>query len=336
MTDYDHNTVVHRTSIAMLCAAVGATFVMGCAGGEGDRKAQRTPDPPPAISPKRLTPKPKPPSASPAETRPAPDSPAPEQPAPEPPAPDPPAPAAPAPAAPAPAAPEPPPAPQATTPAPAHDLCPPGGVVHAVGDDTVAFAAVARRRLAARRTPNGEAVAHFDTVNANGHAMVFRVRGVVRDGCGMLWYYASLPMRPNEAAAFVPARDVRIHKLRTRIIVELSKRKLVLYRDGEPVLRSAVAVGARSTPTPTGRYYVNQRLIAPDPGGPWGPGALGISAFSDVLQEWIQGGPIGIHGTNDPSSIGHAVSHGCVRLPNNVLMKVFSAAKAGTPVIIKA
>ena len=240
----------------------------------------------------------------------------------------------------APDGPELPPAPSPappTTPAPAErELCPPGGDVHAVGDDALAFAAVARRRLAARRTPNGEVVAHFDTVNANGHAMVFRVRGVVRDGCGMLWYYASLPMRPNEIAAFVPARDVWIHKLHTRIIIELSKRELVLYRDGEQVLRSAVAIGAPGTPTPTGRYYVNQRLIAPDQGGPWGPGALGISAFSDVLQEWIQGGPIGIHGTNDPSSIGRAVSHGCVRLPNDVLMRVFNAADAGTPVIIQA
>jgi lipoprotein-anchoring transpeptidase ErfK/SrfK len=200
----------------------------------------------------------------------------------------------------------------------------------------VAFAAVSRRRLAARRTPNGELVAHFDTVNANGHAMVFRVRGVVRDGCGMLWYYASLPMRPNELSGFVPARDVRIHKLHTRIIVKLSQRELVLYRDGKPVLRSEVAIGAPGTPTPTGRYYVNQRLRASDPGGPWGPGALGISAFSDVLQEWIQGGPIGIHGTNDPSSIGRAASHGCVRLPNNVLRKVFNSVDAGTPVIIHA
>jgi lipoprotein-anchoring transpeptidase ErfK/SrfK len=305
----DHNTLVHRTSIGMVCAILGATFVVGCGGGEGDREAQRAPEPPRAASPKRVTPKGS--SAPRAETRPAPDSPTP-------------------------AAPELPPASPATTPAPADDPCPPGGVVHAVGDDAVAFGAVARRPLAARRTPNGEALADFDTANANGHAMVFRVRGVVRDGCGMLWYYASLPMRPNGASGFVPARDVRILKVHTRIIVELSKRKLVLYRDGEPVLRSAVAIGAPGTPTPTGRYYVNQRLVASDPGGPWGPGALGISAFSDVLQEWIQGGPVAIHGTNDPSSIGRAVSHGCVRLPNDVLRKVFNTADAGTPVIIQA
>jgi hypothetical protein len=207
--------------------------------------------------------------------------------------------------------------------------------VHAVGDDAHAFAAVAKRPLAARRSPNGEKIASFGTLNVNGHATVFRVRGVTRDGCGRAWYYASLPVRPNGVAGFVMARDVRIVKIRTRITIDLSDRELVLLRGGEPVLRSPVAIGAPGTPTPTGRYYVNQRLIAPDPGGPWGPGALGISAFSDVLQEWIQGGPIGIHGTNDPSSIGRPVSHGCVRLPNRVLMKVFNSADAGTPVIIR-
>lgn len=208
--------------------------------------------------------------------------------------------------------------------------------MHAVGDDTVAFAAIAKRPLVARRTPSGERFASFDTINANGHAMVFRVRGVTRDSCGQAWYYAALPARPNGVAGFIMARDVRIHKLHTRITVDLDARELVLYRNGEPMLRSAVAIGMPDTPTPTGRFYVNQRLIASDPGGPWGPGALGISAFSDVLQEWIQGGPIGIHGTNDPSSIGRAASHGCVRLPNDVLMKVFNAADAGTPVIIQA
>jgi len=53
-----------------------------------------------------------------------------------------------------------------------------------------------------------------------------------------------------------------------------------------------------------------------------------------VLTGWAQGGPIGIHGTNEPWSIGHAVSNGCIRLPNAVLRKVFSLTPAGTPVLI--
>jgi lipoprotein-anchoring transpeptidase ErfK/SrfK len=80
---------------------------------------------------------------------------------------------------------------------------------------------------------------------------------------------------------------------------------------------------------------VNQRLIPTDPAGPLGPGAIGISAFSSVLTGWTQGGPIAIHGTNEPSSIGEAVSNGCIRLPNETLRRVFAMVLAGTPVLIR-
>jgi lipoprotein-anchoring transpeptidase ErfK/SrfK len=80
---------------------------------------------------------------------------------------------------------------------------------------------------------------------------------------------------------------------------------------------------------------VNQRLIPSDTSGPFGPGAIGISAFSDVLTGWTQGGPIAIHGTNEPWSIGRNVSNGCIRVPNPVLKRLFAAAVAGTPVIIR-
>ena len=92
-----------------------------------------------------------------------------------------------------------------------------------------------------------------------------------------------------------------------------------------------VAVGSRATPTPTGRYYVNQRLIPQDPRGPFGPAAIGISAYSNVLTGWTQGGPIAIHGTNEPWSIGHAVSNGCIRVPNVVLRRLFEHAVARRP-----
>jgi lipoprotein-anchoring transpeptidase ErfK/SrfK len=123
--------------------------------------------------------------------------------------------------------------------------------------------------------------------------------------------------------------------VRTRITVDLSERRVRLYRSGKLVLSSSAAVGSSATPTPLGRYYVNQRLIPDDPSGPFGPGAVGISAFSPVLTGWAQGGPIAIHGTNERWSIGHAVSNGCIRLPNTVLRRLFAQALAGTPVLIR-
>jgi lipoprotein-anchoring transpeptidase ErfK/SrfK len=127
---------------------------------------------------------------------------------------------------------------------------------------------------------------------------------------------------------------VRVEKVTTRIVVDVSARTLAFYRRGRLVLTTRVAVGAPSTPTPVGRFYVNQRLLPTNPYGAFGPAALGVSAFSNVLTGWTQGGPIGIHGTNQPWSIGRAVSNGCIRVANATLMKIFDATLGGSPVLI--
>jgi lipoprotein-anchoring transpeptidase ErfK/SrfK len=157
---------------------------------------------------------------------------------------------------------------------------------------------------------------------------------VVTRACKPTWYRVELPLKPNGSTGYVRARALTLEVVRTRIVVDVSARRLTLYRAGKRALTATVAVGSPSTPTPTGRYYVNQRLVPSDSRGPFGPAAIGISAFSNVLTGWAQGGPVAIHGTNEPWSIGHAVSNGCVRLPNETLRRVFKLAVAGTPVII--
>jgi lipoprotein-anchoring transpeptidase ErfK/SrfK len=157
---------------------------------------------------------------------------------------------------------------------------------------------------------------------------------VVDARCRATWYHVELPLRPNGVRGYVAARDVELARVTARVAVDLSQRRVTLYRRGRKVLSSIAAVGAPATPTPTGRYYVNQRLIPADPGGPYGQGAIGISAFSPVLTGWPQGGPIAIHGTNAPWSIGHAVSNGCIRVPNGVLRRLWRVVLVGTPVEI--
>jgi lipoprotein-anchoring transpeptidase ErfK/SrfK len=174
-------------------------------------------------------------------------------------------------------------------------------------------------------------------VNANGFETIFGVLGVVSGAdCSPAWYRVQLPVRPNGAVGYVHARAVKLVEIRTRIEIDLSERRLDFLRDGEIVRRLTTAVGAPGTPTPTGRFYVNQRIIAGNPDGPWGPAALGISAFSPTLVDWTQGGPIAIHGTNNPSSIGRAASNGCIRLPNPDLERLYDETPAGTPVVIRA
>jgi hypothetical protein len=207
----------------------------------------------------------------------------------------------------------------------------------AIGGKRVAYAAVAQRETVAYRQPGRGRIAAFGLKNVNDHATVFGVRRAVLDkDCEITWYRVALPIWPNGAEGYVNADHVALYRVRTRIVVDLSRRSLTLYRGGRPSMRATVAVGAPATPTPVGRFYVNQRLIPGNPNGPWGPAAIGVSAHSEVLRNWTQGGPIAIHGTNDPASIGRAASHGCVRLPNAVLRRLFAATDAGTPVIIRA
>jgi lipoprotein-anchoring transpeptidase ErfK/SrfK len=177
----------------------------------------------------------------------------------------------------------------------------------------------------------------FGPRNVNGVETVFGVLAVVRDGrCEPAWYRVQLPIRPNGATGYVRAGAVVLLLVHTRIEADLSERRVDFFRAGRLLLRATAGVGSSGTPTPVGHYYVNQRLRAADPEGPFGPGAIGISAFSPVLTDWVQGGPIAIHGTNDPSSVGRAATHGCMRISNVALARMFRAMPEGTPVYVRA
>jgi lipoprotein-anchoring transpeptidase ErfK/SrfK len=209
------------------------------------------------------------------------------------------------------------------------------GSLRPLGTSRVAYAGVAARGAVAYRRPGGAVLARFGAKNVNDYPTVFGVLGAVVDRrCKATWYRVQLPMRPNGVTGFVRAWTLDLERVTARIAVDVSRRQLALYRRGKLAWTATVAVGSPATPTPIGRFYVNQRLIPQDTSGPFGPAAIGVSAFSNVLTGWVQGGPVAIHGTNEPWSIGHAVSNGCIRLPNATLRKLFRVAVAGTPVII--
>jgi lipoprotein-anchoring transpeptidase ErfK/SrfK len=210
-----------------------------------------------------------------------------------------------------------------------------GGDVQRMSGERRAYVAVAADAVAARAAPGGPVIARFDLYNENDYPTLFSVRARKLDArCRTAWFLVQLPLRPNGATGWVAAWRVRLASVRTRIDIDLSARRLRLYRSGRLALTARAAVGAPSTPTPTGRFYVNQILIPPTPDGPFGPAAFGVSAFSPTLTAWAQGGPIAIHGTNEPGSIGAAVSHGCVRISDRAARTLHRLVLAGTPVVI--
>jgi hypothetical protein len=214
-------------------------------------------------------------------------------------------------------------------------VCDEGPVIR-VASTRRSFAAVVKRRAIAYREPGAGQLASFDRQNVNRYPTIFGVLGKRLDADCRVWYRVQLPMRPNGITGWVRAAAVRLEPVTTRIVVELAARQVILFDEGREVMRARAAIGTAATPTPLGRYYVNQRLVPADPSGPFGPGAIGISAFSPVLTGWVQGGPIAIHGTNRPELIGQAVSNGCIRVRNDDLVRLFERARAGTPVLVRA
>ncbi|ENJ9655493.1 L,D-transpeptidase [Clostridium botulinum] len=108
-----------------------------------------------------------------------------------------------------------------------------------------------------------------------------------------------------------------------RIVINTKAHTLTLFRDNNVYKTYKVAVGKPSTPTPKGTSKIINRAI--NPGGPFGARWLGLN---------IPYGDYGIHGTNNPSSIGKSVSNGCIRMFNNQVIELSNLVPIGTTVTI--
>lgn len=112
---------------------------------------------------------------------------------------------------------------------------------------------------------------------------------------------------------------------------------MTVTNGGEQILQTEIGVGTTDAPTPGGRYYIKELLQPPDPSGPYGTYAYGLSGFSTVFTSYAGGeGVIGIHGTNQPDTVGSDVSDGCIRTTNEVISQLVEQVgiPLGTPVEI--
>jgi lipoprotein-anchoring transpeptidase ErfK/SrfK len=152
-----------------------------------------------------------------------------------------------------------------------------------------------------------------------------------RDG----WVHVSLPVRPNGSTGWLKADDVELRSNPMAIVVDRAAHTLTLTHDGDVVLTTSVAVGSKQNPTPPGAFFVTDLIDTDSPSSAYGPFAFGLSGHSDTLSEFGGGdGQLGVHGTDDPSSIGKSVSHGCVRVPNAIIEQLAEIVPLGTPVTI--
>jgi lipoprotein-anchoring transpeptidase ErfK/SrfK len=152
---------------------------------------------------------------------------------------------------------------------------------------------------------------------------------------GVAWLKVLLPGRPNGHTGWIKRPGTVGATTRWAIVIHLAQRRVDIYGNGQLTKRFSAVVGKPSTPTPRGRFFVEEwfRVL---PGYPGGPYALALSARSDVYQEF-EGGPgqIALHGIyRIGGTPGTAVSHGCVRLDSAAMAWLGTHIHGGVPVTI--
>jgi lipoprotein-anchoring transpeptidase ErfK/SrfK len=141
----------------------------------------------------------------------------------------------------------------------------------------------------------------------------------------------------NNRVGWIQASAASLSRVSWQLKVSLQTRTLTVLDNGHVAHRYTVAIGAPSAPTPTGRYAVTDRLLTGNPAGPYGCCILALSATAPhAIQDWSGGNRIAIHSTPETSSIGEAVSHGCVRLTLAEGRWLVDHIPLGTPTLISS
>ena len=192
---------------------------------------------------------------------------------------------------------------------------------------------IVRRPVTARAAPDAGArpVAQLAVSTPEETSNILLILARKADDRGRVWVKARLPVLPNGTTGWLPRRAIGGYRsVNTRLVVDLSRFRATLLRDGRPVMRAAVGVGLGQWPTPRGHFYIRNKLVRYRSAF-YGPLAFGTSARSAVLTDWPGGGFIGIHGTNQPGLLPGRVSHGCIRMRNADIVRLGRLMPVGTP-----
>lgn len=157
------------------------------------------------------------------------------------------------------------------------------------------------------------------------------------DAQGKRWLKVRLPGRPNNGTGWIRKSRTRQSATSWHVVVDLSERRVTVYRHGRIVRAFSAVIGTASTPTPLGSYFVEENVLLTG-GQVGGPYALALSARSYVLQEFAGGpGQVAIHGVwNVGGTMGTAASHGCVRLDTASIRFLGERIGPGVPVTIRS
>ena len=155
------------------------------------------------------------------------------------------------------------------------------------------------------------------------------------DRFGRQWVKIRLPRLPNGSTGWVRRERLGpFQRVNTRLVINRRRFRASFYRAGKRVWTSPVGVGRPGRATPSGRFWIREKLRSLEGGTIYGPLAFGTSAYSGI-SDWPRGGVIGVHGTNQPGLIPGRISNGCVRVPNRKIRRLGRIMPLGTPVRIR-
>ncbi len=209
----------------------------------------------------------------------------------------------------------------AITPPPQNLLLPPGNG---------ALVALLSHGTVMRSAPGGHVLTKLATRTGFGSPQAFWVVRLSGDWLGVV-----SPQAGNGHVGWISASAASLTRVDWELKISLSQRRLTVLQNGKVQERYPVAIGKPSAPTPTGRFAVTDRLNTGDPAGPYGCCILALSAEAPhAIQGWSGGNRIAIHSTTDTSTIGEAISHGCVHVDLAQGRWLLNHIPIGTPTLI--
>jgi lipoprotein-anchoring transpeptidase ErfK/SrfK len=152
------------------------------------------------------------------------------------------------------------------------------------------------------------------------------------------WGKVQVPWRTGDVlTGWVALTGVRRSKVSHRVVVDRARRRLQVWRGARLVASMQAGIGAANSPTPSGRYWVTERVRVPvGQRQSFGSFAFGLSGLQPrTPRGWRGKDQLALHGTGDPSSVGRARSAGCVRLSEPDLARLRRWLEPGTPVTIR-
>lgn len=204
------------------------------------------------------------------------------------------------------------------------------------GNATTSWWAPLQTGVTARSRPAADApvVARIAPRTPEGTVTIVRLLERVARG-GRLWLRVSVPVLPNGRTGWIQRSDVGGYQRTTRrLVIDRDALEATLFDGRRRLLTARVGIGQRRWPTPGGTFFVRNELTKfASPA--YGPIAFGLSARSAVLTDWPAGGFVGIHGTNLPGILPGRVSHGCIRLRNDDILRLARVLEPGDLVVIR-